>query len=111
MKGMLEEKSLLIEVLGDYPLIRVMDFFLTFREFDYPLSEIAENAGVGWATLHKIFPRLVEMGIVKPTREIGRAKLFKLDTNRPIVQALIKFDEALSAEFGERAVAAGSIEA
>jgi len=111
MKEMQEEKSLLIEVLGDYPLIRVIDFFLTFREFDYSLSEIAENAGVGWATLHKIFPRLVEMGIVKPTREIGRAKLFKLNTNMPIVQALIKFDEALSAEFSERAVPVGPIEA
>ncbi|GAI56461.1 unnamed protein product, partial [marine sediment metagenome] len=49
--------------------------------------------------------------IVKPTREMGRAKLFKLDTNRPIVQALIKFDEALSAEFSEKAVAAGPTEA
>lgn len=111
MKEWQKEKSLLIKVIGDYPLTRVIDFFLTFREFDYSLTEIAENAGVGWATLHKIFPRLVEVGIVKPTREIGRAKLFKLNTDSPVVQALIKFDETLCEKFSERAVVVGPVEA
>ena len=101
----MQEKSLLIKVLGDYPLIRVIDFFLTFQEFDYSLTEIAENAGVGWATLHKVFPALLKSEIVKPTRTIGRAKLFKLNLGSQIVQQLVYFDEVISSEFSEKATA------
>ena len=94
----------MIRLFGNSPVLRVLDFFLTFREFDYPLTEIAENAGIGWSTLHKIFPKLIEMDVIKPTREIGRAKLYKLNLETPIVQALIQFDEKLCSEFAARVV-------
>ncbi|MBI2080013.1 hypothetical protein HYT84_04560 [Candidatus Micrarchaeota archaeon] len=39
-----EEKSGFIKLFGDYPAVRVIDFLITFREYDYPLTEIAENS-------------------------------------------------------------------
>jgi len=98
---MKEGKSVFIEVFGDYPLIRVIDFLLTFREFDYPLTEIAENSGIAWSTLHEIFPKLVELGIVTGTRQVGRAKLFKLNEKNPIVEQLILIDSRLMKYFME----------
>lgn len=96
-----EGKSVFLEVFGDYPLIKVLDFLITFREFDYPLTEIAENSGIAWSTLYEIFPKLVKLGIVKETRQIGRAKLFKLNVDNPISQKLIEMDEKLMKYFME----------
>jgi len=97
----MKERSVFIEVFGDYPLIRVIDFLLTFREFDYPLTEIAENSGIAWSTLHEIFPKLVELEIVRETRQVGRAKLFKLNEKNPIVEQLILIDNQLMKYFME----------
>ena len=33
--GMGESETVLIEFLGDTPLIRVLDFLIVFREYDY----------------------------------------------------------------------------
>lgn len=95
------EKSTFIEVFGDSPLIRVLDFFLTYRDFDYSMTEIAENSGVAWSTLHQIFPRLLKLGIVKGTREIGRAKLYVLNRGNPIVNDLIEIDNRIMKHFAE----------
>ena len=62
---------------------------------DYSLSDIAENSNIGWTTLHRIWGKLLKNGIVKPTREIGRAKLFKLNEENPAVKELIKLYDIL----------------
>lgn len=96
------EKSFFIKLFGDYPLIRVLDFLLTFREFDYPLTEIAGNSGVGWSTIHTFWNDLVEMGIVIETRRIGRAKLYKLNEENLIVQELIILDKKITEILAEK---------
>jgi len=98
---MTEERSTFIEVFGNSPLIRILDFFLTFRDFDYPLIEISKNSGVAWSTLHKIFPKLIKQGIVKETREIGRAKLFILNRENPITQQLVEMDNRIMKYFAD----------
>jgi DNA-binding IclR family transcriptional regulator len=65
------------EFLGDDPVIRVLDFLIEGRGLDYSLSDIAENSNIGWTTLHRIWDKLLKLDFVNPTREIGRAKLFK----------------------------------
>ena len=83
------------ETLGDTPVIRVLDFLIEGRGLDYSLSDIAENSSIGWTTLHRIWDKMLKSGIVKPTREIGRAKLFKLNEENPAVKDLIKFYDIL----------------
>ncbi len=72
---------------------------MTFREFDYPLTEIAANSSVGWSTIHSFWHRLVEMGIVIQTRQVGRAKLYKLNVKNPVVQELIRLDSMITKHF------------
>ena len=84
------EKSSFVEYFGEYPWIKVWDFFLSYRDFDYSLTDIAENAGIGWATANRIFPKFVRMKIVIKTRQIGRAKLYKLNEKNPIVKKMIE---------------------
>lgn len=101
---MLMKRSFFIQVFGDYPLTKVLDFLLTFREFDYSLTEIARNANVGWSTINKIIPKLVKIGIVKKTRKLGRATLYKLNMENPITRKLIDLDFRVSSTFVDKIV-------
>jgi len=83
------------EALGDSPIVRVLDFLIEGRELDYSLTDIAENSKVGWTTLHRIWNNMVKLKLVVPTREIGRAKLFRLNEENPAVKDLIKFYDTL----------------
>jgi len=42
----MESKTVFVEVFGNNPIIKVLDFLITFQLFDYPLTEIAKNSGV-----------------------------------------------------------------
>jgi len=90
------------EALGDSPVIRVLDFLIEGRGLDYSLTDIAENANIGWTTLHRIWDKLLKLGIVKPTREIGRAKLFKLNEENVAVKQLIKVYDTLLYQESEK---------
>lgn len=96
------ETTLFRETLGDSPIIRVLDFLLEGRGLDYSLSDIAENSNIGWTTLHRIWGKMLKSGLVVPTREIGRAKLFKLNEENPAVKKLIKFYDTLLYQHTER---------
>ena len=92
---MMKETTIFREALGDSPVIRVLDFLIEGRGLDYSLTDIAENANIGWMTLHRIWDNLLRLNIVIPTREIGRAKLFKLNEENPAVEKLIKLYDTL----------------
>jgi len=95
---MTEDISAFVMAFGEAPVIKVMDFLIAERGlYDYTLTEIAENSGVSWATLHKIFPMLEKFNIVKETRRIGKAKLYVLNEDNPFVQKLIEIDKMASA--------------
>ena len=83
-------------VFGSTPIVKVLDFLLEHREFDYSLTEIARNADVGWSTLHQFWPRFVKLGLVKKTRNIGRATLYKLDEKSALVKKIIDLDHKIS---------------
>ena len=92
---MMKEKTIFREALGDSPVIRVLDFLIEGRGLDYSLTDIVENANIGWTTLHRIWSNLLRLNIVVKTREIGRAKLFKLNEENPAVKTLIKLYDTL----------------
>ncbi len=89
-------KSSFIKYLDDTPKIRVLEFLIEGRELDYSISDIAEGAEIGRTTLFRIFDDLLKSGIIIPTRQIGNAKLFKLNVKSPFVKKMIYlFDEII----------------
>jgi DNA-binding IclR family transcriptional regulator len=98
----MEEKTSFRLIFGDSAVVRVIDFFLDNREFDYSLTDIAKNAGIGWSTLHGFWKEMVKLGIVTETRRIGRAKLFKLNTKSSLVQKLVELDAVISKRMVEQ---------
>lgn len=83
------QKSIFLEFVGHSPVNRLLDFLLTGRDFDYTMTDLANKSGISWSTLHRIFPRFVKNKIVVQIRQIGRAKLYKLNQNNPIVQKFV----------------------
>ena len=92
----MEEKTSFRIVFGDSPIVKVIDFFIDNREFDYSLTDIAKNADVGWSTIHQFWTDLVKLGIATKTRRIGKAELYKLNMTSPLVKKLIDLDIAVS---------------
>lgn len=89
-------QTLFRHALGDTPKIRVLEFLIEGRELDYSISDIAEGADIGRTTLFRIFDDLIKTGIIVPTREIGNAKLFKLNMDSLFVKKLVAlFDEII----------------
>lgn len=91
-KMKMEPETSFIKVFGSNPVMKVLDFLITFQAFDYPLTEIARNSEVSYSTLQTFWINLVKMNIVIKTRRIGKSNLFKLNTKNPAVQQLIKLD-------------------
>ena len=88
----MKNETIFVEVFGNNPVMRVLDFLITFQAFDYPLTEIAKNSGVGYSTLQAFWDRLERNCIVIKTRRVGKSDLYKLNTNNPAVKQLIKLD-------------------
>lgn len=89
------EKSLFIEFMGNSPVIKVIDYLLTERELDFSITDIAENAGIGRTTLYRIWDNLIKNKIIVHTRDIGKAKLYKMNVENKKVKKLIEINDML----------------
>ncbi len=89
------DKSLLIECLGDSPEIRIIDFLIENRLFDYSKKQIIDGTQMGKATFYAHFENLERLGIVKITRKFGKAKLYKLDEQGSAVKRIVQLEMAL----------------
>jgi len=78
------------KLFEDSSIAKLLDFLTLYKDFDYPKTEISRNSGVSWKTLYRLWPLLEKYNLVVKTRQIGRATLFKLNTENPIAQALNK---------------------
>ena len=95
-KNGLDNESVFVEVFGNSPIIRAIDFLITFQGFDYPLTEIAKNSGVSYSTLQTFWHKLEKNNIVEKTRRVGKSDLFKINTKNLAVKELIKLDWKLT---------------
>jgi len=91
-------ETIFTKAIGNTPKIKVMEFLIEGRELDYSVSDIAEGAGIGRTTLFRIWNDFVELEIVKHTRDIGNAKLYKINLANPFVRKMADLFDALVIE-------------
>lgn len=77
-----------IDVLGSSPTNRILDFFIENRRGNWALTEISEQAGVSYPSVKLIIPKLLEQGIIKIEKEVGRIKFYSINLNNPIAKKL-----------------------
>ncbi|MEM3579974.1 MAG: winged helix-turn-helix domain-containing protein [Candidatus Bathyarchaeia archaeon] len=102
-------ESVLIKTLGDSPKLRIVDFFLDNPLFDFTKKEVIEALGMSKQTFYRYFPELEEFGIVKVSRKIGKAKLYKINVEHPLVKMLREYETKLAKEMAEKAEAKKSV--
>ena len=98
-----DEPTIFREIFGDTPKIRVLEYLLEGRELDHSIGDIAEGAGINRVTLFRLWPEIEKSKLVAHTRNIGNAKLFKLNAKNPYVKDLIElFDKMINEGFNEK---------
>ena len=94
--------SLLLKAFGDPPKLRIIDIFLTNPFFDFSKNELVRELGMSKQTLYKYFKDLEDLEIVRATRRIGRATLYKINLENPMVKMLNEYATQLSLREAER---------
>ena len=88
--------------MGNTPFVRVVDFLLENRPFDYSKTQIAKNSDVGWSTLHGIWKVLERTQIVKQTRIVGKSQMYRLNEENAVVRKLIELDAKITEMYADR---------
>ena len=91
-------ETIFTKAVGSTPKIKVLEFLIEGRELDYSVSDIAEGSGIGRTTLFRIWNDFTELNIVKHTRDIGNAKLYKLNLANPFVKKIVDLFDTLVIE-------------
>lgn len=73
-----------------YSEFRILDHMVTMKDFDYSISDISKISGVGFKTTLNIVHKLEDQGILKRTRQIGNAILYKLNPNSAQAKSISK---------------------
>ncbi len=97
------EKSLLLNLTGDMPLFRIIDFLLDNKGMDFSKSDIAKGAEISRASLFNYWDEIEKHGIVRVTRSFGKTKLYTLNSKNPVTQKIIELERTLIAEAMEKA--------
>lgn len=95
-------ESLLLKAFGNSPKLRIIDIFLTNPLFDFSKNELARELGMSKQTLYKCFKDLEDLEMIKITRKIGRANLYRINLENPMVKMLNEYVTQLSLQIAEQ---------
>jgi len=95
MKDLKTEKALetgpLERLYNGVAPAKMLDFLALFRDYDYSKMDIAKNSGVSFRHALREIAKLEELGLIKQTRTVGHAQMYKLNTENPAAILLRKF--------------------
>ncbi|WP_304327844.1 winged helix-turn-helix domain-containing protein [Candidatus Culexarchaeum yellowstonense] len=92
----------MIKAFGNSPKLRILDYLLDYKLNDFTKKEIIEALGMSKITFYKYFKDLEDLGLVIPSRKIGRATLYRINLENPMVKLLIEYEMQLSLQIAER---------
>lgn len=88
-------KSLLLQLTGDMPLFKIIDFLVENKGMDFTKKDIIEGAEISKASLFNYWKELEKYKIVKVTRIFGKTKLYTLNTESQIVKKILELESTL----------------
>ena len=97
-----EYQSLLLNTLGESPKLKMVDFFMDNPFFDFTKKEVIEALGMSKQTFYKYFGDIEKYDIVRVSRRIGKARLYKINLKHPLVEMLRDYETKLSLQIAEK---------
>lgn len=70
---------------------KIIDFLTVFRDYDYSKMDIAKNSGVSFRHALREIEKLERLNLIKQTRTVGHAQMYRLNTDNPATTHLSKF--------------------
>ncbi len=93
--------SILLKAFGYSPKLRILDIFLTNPYLDFNKEELVKELGISKQTLYKNFKDLEELGVVKVSRNIGRATMYRINREHPLIKRLDEMINEISLQIAE----------
>ena len=91
----MKEKSLLLQLTGEMPLFKIIDFLVDNKGMDFTKLQISEGAKISRASLFNYWNELEKYNIVKVTRQFGKTRLYTLNSNSMITKRILDLEKAL----------------
>lgn len=92
-------------ILGNLPVIKILDFIIDNQLQDHTKKDIMEGAEIGPTAMRADFPNLLGWGIIFETRRVGGTGLYSLDMENEMTRLLIQFDDTLTDYCTDKAMA------
>jgi DNA-binding Lrp family transcriptional regulator len=83
--------DVLANIFSSRAVAQILDFFLDHKEFDYPIAEIADKTGLSFRTVFRELPNLERNQLIYKYRKVGKANMYKLNTDFEAVVLLERF--------------------
>jgi DNA-binding transcriptional ArsR family regulator len=79
----------------------MLDVFLGKHYTELTRSDVAELSGLDPATVSRNIDVFVDLGVIEPTRAVGKSQLYSVNTDADLVKALGKARDELR-QHGDR---------
>ena len=83
--------SVFLRLEGNTAKNRIWNFLIVHSEFDYSMKDIARFSDVSYTALKEIWKEFVKRKIVVNTRNVGKAKMYKLNRENPQVEKFVEY--------------------
>jgi len=77
-------------VMGNSPRVKIWEFLLIGRNFEYHIKDIAQGADISRTTCHAEVKKLLGLKIVNKGKKYKGKQLYKLNKESPIARAVLK---------------------
>lgn len=96
------DPATLERLFGSSAATRILDQLTLFHDYDYSKIDIARNSEVSFPHALREIEKLEKLEIVKKTRTIGRAQMYKLNTENPAIKLLLRFKFELACQEAQK---------
>jgi len=93
-----EPQSVFLEVFGDTPMLRILEFLVVYEDFDYSMTDIARLSGAHYVTLRGLWPQIEASGMTVMTRKVGKAKMYQFNKKSLLAKKFKEFFWAVAKE-------------
>lgn len=91
----MKEKSLLLQLTGEMPLFKIVDFLVENKGLDFSKTDIEKGAEISRASLFNYWEQLEKNGLVRETRRFGKTKLYTLNAESPVIKKILELEATL----------------
>lgn len=93
---------MLEDLFGNSGLVKVLDFLLENRFWDYTKTDIANHSGLSRTQLYRFWDKIMRAQLVNESRKIGATTLYQTNPESPIMRALEKLSLTVADEKNKR---------